>query len=67
MSKDPESQHDEEMLAEYDFRGGVRGKHFRAYQQGHTVEIHKADGSTETRRFTVERGAALLDPPATRE
>jgi hypothetical protein len=47
MKKDPESQPDDEMLPEYDFRGGVRGKHFRAYQQGHTVEIHRADGTTE--------------------
>jgi len=36
MKKDPESQLDDELLPEYDFRGGVRGKHFRAYQQGHT-------------------------------
>lgn len=62
MKKDPESLLDDGMLPEYDFRGGVRGKHFRAYQQGHTVEIHRADGTTEVQRFTVEDGAVVLDP-----
>ncbi len=66
MRKEPEKQLDDEMLTEYDFRGGVRGKHFRAYQQGHTVEIHKADGTTETQRFAVEQGAILLDPKVQR-
>ena len=62
MSKDPEDTALDEMLPEYDFQGGVRGKHFRAYQQGHTVEIHKADGTTETQRFDVQEGAVVLDP-----
>lgn len=34
------------MRAEYDFRGGVRGKYYRATQAGYTITIHKADGST---------------------
>ncbi len=62
MKKDGESQRDDGMLPEYDFRGGVRGKHFQAYQQGHVVEVHKADGTTETHSFKVEEGAVLLDP-----
>jgi hypothetical protein len=45
----PEKQHDrrknvmskphekEEMRPEYDFSGGIRGKHYRAYQQGVNV------------------------------
>ena len=37
------------MRAEYDFTGGVRGKHYRAMQSGYTVTIHKADGTTATR------------------
>ncbi len=31
-------------------------------QQGHVVDIHKADPTTETHRFTVEHGAILPDP-----
>lgn len=34
MSKTTES---DEMRPEYDFSGGVRGKHYRAYQQGTNV------------------------------
>ena len=51
-----------EMRAEYDFSGGVRGKHYLAYRQGHTVSITKQDGSVETRFFTAEDGAVMLDP-----
>ncbi|MBW4642322.1 MAG: hypothetical protein KME23_04775 [Goleter apudmare HA4340-LM2] len=37
---------DSDMLPEYDFTGGVRGKHDQEYQQGHMVTIHQADGTT---------------------
>ena len=50
------------MRNEYDFSGGVRGKHFKAYRQGHTLEINKQDGSVEVRYFTQEDGAVMLDP-----
>jgi hypothetical protein len=33
----------EEMCPEYDFSGGVRGKHHQAYQEGHSVVVHRAD------------------------
>jgi len=52
----------EEMLPEYDFAGGVRGKHYRAYREGHTVKIHKADGTTTAQHFTLEDGAVMLEP-----
>lgn len=35
------------MRAEYDFSAGVRGKHYKAYRQGHLVKVEKRDGSTE--------------------
>jgi hypothetical protein len=53
---------DEEMLPEYDFTGGVRGKHYQAYQRGHTVTIHQADGTDIVQHFTLEDGAIMLDP-----
>jgi hypothetical protein len=53
---------DDEMLPEYDFRGGVRGKHYQAYRQGHTVTIHQADGTDIVQHFTLEYGAIMLDP-----
>lgn len=52
----------EEMRAEYDFSGGVRGKHAAAYQEGHTVTIHKKDGTTIVQNFTLEEGTVLLEP-----
>ena len=51
-----------EMRKEYDFSGGVRGKHYRAYRAGHTVRVTKADGTVEERHFTIEDGAVMLDP-----
>lgn len=55
-------QADGEMRPEYDFRGGVRGKHYQAYRRGHTVTIHKTDGRTVEQHFTLEDGAVMLEP-----
>ncbi|MEE3718218.1 hypothetical protein V2H45_15880 [Tumidithrix elongata RA019] len=52
----------EDMLPEYDFSEGVRGKHYKAYQKGHTVKIHQPDGSVNVQHFTLEEGAIMLDP-----
>jgi len=51
-----------DMLPEYDFRDGVRGKHYKAYREGHTVKIHKSDGTTVAHYFTLEDGAVMLEP-----
>ncbi|MBP1468608.1 hypothetical protein EYB53_023040 [Candidatus Chloroploca sp. M-50] len=51
---------DDEMQPEYDFSKGVRGKHYRAYQRGYTVMIHKTDGTTEERDYTLPAGAVIL-------
>jgi hypothetical protein len=50
------------MLPEYDFRGGVRGKHARALQQGYTVKVHRLDGSTTVQHFNLPEGAVMLEP-----
>ncbi len=34
------------MRKEYDFSGGVRGKHYKKLQNGHQTVVHKSDGST---------------------
>ena len=52
----------EEMRAQYDFSGGVRGKHATAYHQGHSVTIHKKDGTTVVQNFKLEEGAVVLAP-----
>ena len=51
-----------EMRDEYDFSGGVRGKHYKAYRKGHTVCIRKEDGSTSVQYFKQADGAVMLDP-----
>ncbi|MEK7443019.1 MAG: hypothetical protein AABZ78_19595 [Chloroflexota bacterium] len=63
-AKTEQTREDEDMLPEYDFTGkkGVRGKYYRAYRQGHTVKIHKADGTISTQHFTLEDGAVMLEP-----
>jgi hypothetical protein len=42
MSK-PTSQHDSDLRPEYDFSGGVRGKHHLAYRAGTNVILLDAD------------------------
>jgi hypothetical protein len=50
------------MLPEYDFTHGMRGKHYRAYQRGHSVRIRKKDGTTVMQHFKLEEGAVVLAP-----
>lgn len=61
-ASDREQIEADEMLPEYDFRGGVRGKHAQAYRQGHTVKIHQLDGTTTVQHFTLAEGAVMLEP-----
>ncbi len=53
---------DNDMRAEYDFTGGVRGKHYRAMQAGYTITVHKADGTTVVKDVVPQKGAVILEP-----
>jgi hypothetical protein len=53
---------DDDMLPEYDFTGGVRGKHARSAHQGIAVTVRKADGTYEQRLYNLPEGAVILDP-----
>lgn len=53
---------DDDMHAEYDFTGGVRGKHYGAMQAGYTITIHKADGMTVVKDVTPKKGIVVLEP-----
>ena len=55
------------MREEYDFSNGERGKHFRAYREGHSVRVTRSDGLVEERHFTLEEGAVMLDPDLRRK
>ena len=53
---------DNDMRTEYDFTGGVRGKHHKAMQAGYTITIHKADGTTVVKDVMPKEGAVVLEP-----
>ena len=53
---------DGDMQPEYDFRKGIRGKHYDACREGYAVKIHNEDGTTTEQRYIVQQGAVLLDP-----
>ncbi|MBN1891015.1 MAG: hypothetical protein JW850_23665 [Thermoflexales bacterium] len=53
---------DDEMREEYDFRGAVRGKHYKPLHEGYTVHIHQPDGSTELHQYVLAEGTVLLQP-----
>jgi hypothetical protein len=62
MKREKNDFNTNEMRDEYDFSGGVRGKHYKAYREGHTVRIKKEDGTTSVQYFTQEDGVVMLDP-----
>lgn len=62
MSKEKQDSDCTDMRAEYDFSDGVRGKHYRAYRTGHTVRVHKEDGTETVQYFTQADGSVMLDP-----
>lgn len=62
MAKKKKDNNDSDMRKEYDFSKGVRGKHYKAYRDGHTTRIHKDDGTMSVQYFTQEDGAVMLDP-----
>lgn len=53
---------DNAMRTEYDFRGGTRGKHYKAMQAGYTITIHKADGTAIVKDVMPKEGAVVLEP-----
>ncbi len=49
----PEEMEADNMLTEFDFRGGVKGKHASILQQGYSVKVHRLDGTTPVQQFTL--------------
>lgn len=58
----PANEVKNDMRAEYDFSGGVRGKHYKAMQAGYTITIHKTDGTTVVKEVKPPEGAVILEP-----
>ncbi len=55
-----------EMLPEYDFSNGVRGKHYRQMQRGHTITIFNPDGTTTIKHVKPDKDAVYLEPDVKR-
>ena len=36
--------------------------HTKKFTRGHTVKVHKADGTTAVQHFKLEDGAVMLEP-----
>ena len=54
----------DDIKQEYDFsnmKGGIRGKYYKAYREGHQVEVHKVDGTNSVQYFKLEDGAIMLE------
>ena len=56
------TQPTEELRSEYNFRGGVRGKHAKAMQAGYTITIHHEDGTTTVQEVAPRQGTVVLEP-----
>jgi hypothetical protein len=51
---------EDDLLPEYDFSQGVRGKHHQTDRQGHSVTISYQDGTNSTQHFPSSRVVAKL-------
>jgi hypothetical protein len=51
----------EETQPEYDFSGGVRGKHIERFLKGYTVRVQKTDGTVEEQSFSPVPRVVVLD------
>lgn len=55
-------KNESEMRSEYNFAGGVRGKHYKSMQGSYTITIHKADGTTVVKEVKPAAGSIILEP-----
>lgn len=56
----------DEIRSEYDFSGGVRGKHVQEMRQGYRVTIHQEDGSVTIKEYELDENFVVLDPDVRR-
>ncbi len=50
------------MRAEYDFKGGERGRHYSTMQNGYTITVHKENGKNVVKEVVPKEGVVVLDP-----
>jgi len=59
--KNYEELEENNMRPEYDFTAGIRGKHYKEYQKGHSVTINKKNGTTIIHKFEPEENIIVLE------
>ena len=57
-----ESNPDDDLRPEYDFRGAARGRRYKPLHAGYSVHIRRQDGTTEVRQYVLTKGTVLLQP-----
>jgi len=50
------------MRAEYNFAGGVRGKHHQAMKAGYRITVHKSNGTILVKEVKPKGGAVIIEP-----
>jgi hypothetical protein len=55
INSTPSNIDEDDLLPEYDFSRGIRGKHHQAYRQGHSVTISHPDDTNSTQHFPASR------------
>lgn len=53
---------DDGMRPEYDFRGAIRGKHYKPLHKGYSVHVQQTDGTTIIQNYKLEAGTVMLEP-----
>lgn len=61
-SPEARQKNDDRVRPEYDFTGGIRGRHYRAMLAGYTITIHQPDGTTLVQDVKPQEGAVVLAP-----
>lgn len=57
-----DSADDDDMRSEYDFSGGMRGKHYRDMQSGYTITVRQPDGRTLVKEVKPMEDTVILAP-----
>ena len=62
MNNEHASNDDTSIRNEYDFLGGIRGKHYHQMSNGYKIIVHHPDGTSTIQEITSEKGAVILAP-----
>ena len=61
-NKNAPAEDKDDMRSEYDFSGGIRGKHYRSMQAGYTITVHQPNGETLVKEVKPRDDVVILAP-----